>query len=78
MAVKIEREPRKGYVYRPVGTGFKLAAGLTERGWALTCERWNPESDLLQIEMPAERSDEDLARDIEVVLPDEDVELGIG
>lgn len=78
MSVTINREKREAYVYRPVGTGFKLAAGLTERGWTLTCQKWNPESDLLHINVPAAKADEDLAKDIEAILPDEDVELSIG
>jgi hypothetical protein len=77
MTCRINREDRKGFIYRPVGTGFTLAAALQQRGWKLRCEQWNDEEDLLRIDVPGDRADVELVADIEAAFPDEDFELSM-
>ena len=78
MAVTIEREERRATIYRPVGSGFRLAAALQEKGWEVPqCEKWNSEEDLLSVRIPKTKTDADLAADIEAAFPDENFEVGI-
>lgn len=76
MAVTITRGERKAYIYRPVGSGFRLAAALQAKGWEIPmCQQWNDKDDLLFVRIPKTKTDADLAADIETAFPDEDFQV---
>lgn len=78
MPVTLTREERKAYIYRPVGTGFRLAAALQERGWTVPlCTQWNNKDDLLNVRIPKDKTDEMLVADINAAFPDEDFNVEV-